>query len=131
MHLTSAQRIAAIKESATLLSQQKWDDIDLVLEQHGLPVAHSWEGSDGYAYVVNMIRDASDEGLYVLHQYLTGESGVVLTEIQPWSEGKFKLFMSHLAVHQQFVENVGTHLSRYGVSCFVAHVSIEDRKSVV
>jgi hypothetical protein len=31
-----AERIAAIRESATLLSQQGWNDIDLILRQHGM-----------------------------------------------------------------------------------------------
>jgi hypothetical protein len=125
MNLTSAQRIAAIKESATLLSQQEWGEIDLILEQHGLSVADSWQGSDRYAYVIKMIKDASDERLHELHHYLIGEPGEVPTGVQPWGQGNVKLFMSHLAAHQKFVESVGAHLSLYGVSCFVAHVSIE------
>src|SRR5262249_42080402 len=44
---------------------------------------------------------------------------------QPSRQGQFRLFMSHLAIHEEFVGAVGANLGRYGVSSFVAHVSIE------
>lgn len=123
--MTPAERIAAIKESATLLSQQSWSDIDLILRQYALPTTDSWQGNDRYAYVVDMIEHEPDDVLHPLHQYLIGESGDVPTGAHPWGQGQLKLFMSHLAVHQQFVGEVAWNLSLYGVSCFVAHVSIE------
>jgi hypothetical protein len=72
-----------------------------------------------------MIQDAQDDLLHELHQYLVGETGDVPTGAQPWGQGQLKLFMSHLAVQQAFVGQVGQHLNWYGVSSFVAHVSIE------
>jgi hypothetical protein len=36
MPLTPGERIAKIRESATLLDKQEWAEIDLVLGQHGL-----------------------------------------------------------------------------------------------
>lgn len=91
-----AERIAAIRESATLLSQQSWNDIDLILGQHGIRTSQDWQGEDHYGYVVHMIQDASDDGLHELHQYLVGETGDVPTGGQPWGQGQLKLFMSHL-----------------------------------
>jgi TIR domain len=123
--MTPAERIAAIKESATLLSQQSWYDIDLILSQYGMRTGREWPSDDRYGYVVNVIQSASDDGLYELHQYLIGDSGDVLTGPQPWGQGQLKLFMSHLARKQQFVGRIGEYLSSYGISCFVAHVSIE------
>lgn len=120
-----AERIASIRESATLLSQQGWNDIDLILRQHGRRTSEDWQGEDRYGYVVHMIEDAPDDGLYELHQYLVGETGDVPTGAQPWAQGQLKLFMSHLAVQQQFVGEVGSYLNFYGISSFVAHVSIE------
>lgn len=124
--MTPAQRIAAIRESATLLSQQSWSDIDLVLRQHNLPVTDDWPGGDDrYGYVVAMIQGEPDDDLHGLHQYLVGEASEVPTGAQPWGQGQLKLFMSHLAVQQQFVSEVASELPSLGVSCFVAHVSIE------
>lgn len=42
----------------------------------------------------------------------------------PWKAGKLKLFASHLASEQASIGSVGSTLSLYGVSCFVAHNSI-------
>lgn len=119
-----AERIAAIRETATLLSQQEWGDLDLILRQHGASVTDTWEG-DKYNYVIAMIEREPDDKLHELHQYVTGEVGDVPTGPQPWRQGQLNLFMSHLATHQRFVGNVGENLSRSGVSSFVAHNSIE------
>jgi hypothetical protein len=123
--VTPAQRITAIKESAALLAPQDWSEIDLILRQYGIPTTSEWQTDDRYGYVVQMIDAQSDEKLHAIHQYLVGESGDVPVGPQPWSQGKFKLFMSHLAVHESFVCMVKTCLNKYGVSSFVAHVSIE------
>jgi hypothetical protein len=119
-----AERIAAIRESATLLSQQEWADIDLVLTQYGLPTTDMYQG-DRYHYVLDMIQGEPDGSLSALHQYLTGDTGDVPVGPQPYRQGQFRLFMSHLAIHEEFVGAVGANLDRYGVSSFVAHVSIE------
>lgn len=39
MALSPAQRIVLIRESATLLDKQEWEDIDLILGQFGLPIS--------------------------------------------------------------------------------------------
>jgi hypothetical protein len=119
-----AERIAAIRESANLLSQQLWADIDLILTEHGLPTSDSWEG-DRYHYAMAMLQDAPDGKLRDLHQYLTGDTGDVPTGPRQWGQGQLKLFMSHIARKQEFVGEVGAYLNFYGVSCFIAHVSIE------
>jgi TIR domain len=122
--MTPAQRIAAIRESATLLAKQEWGDIDLILRQHDLQTSDMWRG-DRYNYVLNMLQGGPDDRLHALHQYLVGETGDVPVGAQPWRQGQLKLFMSHLAAQQQFVGEVGAYLNFYGVSSFVAHVSIE------
>ncbi len=99
MQLTPAQRIAAIRESATLLSQQSWGDIDLILNQYNMPFSNRWQGDDRYHYVVDMIQAETNERLHALHQYLVGESDDVSTGAQPWGQGKLKLFMSHLSAY--------------------------------
>jgi len=81
-----AERIAAIRESATLLSQQEWADIDLVLTQYGLPTTDIYQG-DRYHYVLDMIQGESDGSLSALHQYLTGDTGDVPVGPQPYRQG--------------------------------------------
>ncbi len=117
-NMRPAERIAAIKESATLLSLQEWGEIDLVLREHNLPTTRDWEPEDKYGYVVAMLNGEPPEKLRQLHEYLTGEASSGLSVgPQPWRPGHFKLFVSHLAAHQEFVGHVGVNLARYGVSC--------------
>jgi hypothetical protein len=118
-----AERITVIKETATLLSEQEWSDIDLTLGEHDLPTTDSWNGSK-YNYVIAMLDRESDEKLREVHEFVTGEAGDTPVGPHPWRQGYFKLFLSHLAVHQEQVSYVGHNLRRYGVSSFVAHSSI-------
>jgi hypothetical protein len=45
-----------------------------------------------------------------------------------WSGGKFRLFLSHLAVHKVEVSKLKIHLKNLGVDAFVAHEDIEPSK---
>jgi hypothetical protein len=121
--VTPGERITLIRESARLLATRDWSDIDLVLQQFGLPIDNSSHGGE-YQYVLDMIAKAPDADLRQLHSFLVGESGTPFVA-QPWAEGQLKLFMSHLAIHQEFVGQVGSALGWEGVSAFVAHTSIE------
>ncbi len=126
MTLNPAERIPVIRESATLLDKQDWPDIDLVLGQFGLPTSDFDVPSTKSAYVIQMIKDVSDDSLTNLHTYLIGEaSGASQPGRGPWTGDKLRLFCSHLAVHKQVVGQVGDHLARFGVEPFVAHDSIE------
>lgn len=126
MTLTPPQRIPLIRESATLLDKQEWDEIDLVLGQFGLPTSDYDVPNTKSAYVIQMIKDASDQSLTDLHSYLVGEaSGAPATGSGPWSGEKLRLFASHLAKHKDIVGAVGTQLSYFGVEAFVAHDAIE------
>jgi hypothetical protein len=111
--MTPGERIDSIKESATLLSQQNWGDIDLILSQYGISTTPDLDG-DAYHYVLAMLKDASNDALHSLHQYLTGESEDISSEAQPWAQGQLRLFMSHLATHQEFVGEVRDYLNLYG-----------------
>jgi hypothetical protein len=118
------QRIEMIKESATLLAKREWPELDLILDQWGLPTGNLWQGEEKLDYSIRMIKVATDEALVDLHRYLTGES-VDAAGPQPWQQGRFKLFMSHLAIHEKLVGQIGHNLAPLGIDAFVAHDSIE------
>jgi hypothetical protein len=116
------QQVDLIREAAVLLAKRGFPEIDLVLEQFGRPTAgHAYFADD--AYCIEMIKDAPDEELRTLHQYLVGETHAA--EPQQWKAGHLRLFMSHLAVHQQAVGLIGEFLGSVGIDAFVAHTSIE------
>jgi hypothetical protein len=124
MGLTPAQRIGLINESATLLDKREWQEIDLILDQHGLPTWDEWPGGKRQ-YVIQSIKNAIDADLQSLHQYLTSESNHSSPGRSPFKGGRLRLFMSHIAEHREFVGIAGQQLSRYGIEAFVAHDSIE------
>jgi len=122
--LTPGERIARIRESATLLDKQEWPDIDLVLSQHLLPVEDEWRGSKA-DYITAMIKDSSDQTLSTLHQYLIDDALDKPVEQSPWSGSKLRVFFSHPAAHSQYVSQVGGSIALYGVEPFIAHDAIE------
>jgi hypothetical protein len=129
MTLSPAQRIPLIREAATLLDKQEWDDIDLVLGQFALPTSDYDVPNTKSAYVIQMIREATDASLTALHEYLVGEAGgSVGLGRGPWTGDRLRVFCSHLAAHKQVVGEVGDQLARFGVEPFIAHDAIEPSK---
>jgi hypothetical protein len=128
MSLTPGERISLIRESATLLDKQEWGILDLILQQHRMPVTDPWSGTKA-AYVVEMIRDAEDDRLKQLHTYLTSETaGERIADHSPWTSSRLRLFCSHLAEYRSHVGEVGDALSRFGIESFIAHDAIEPSK---
>lgn len=124
------QRIAYIKESAQNLANYKWSDIDLVLGQFNLPTSDTWSG-ERKDYVIQHIKDATDEDLQELRNYLVEETDekladhIASAEARIWVPNRFKLFISHLASDKLLVTELKKKLEAYGIDCFVAHQDID------
>jgi hypothetical protein len=103
MELTPGERISLICGSATLLDKQEWSEIDLVLEQHGLPTSDVDVPDTKSAYIKNMVKNSSDENLIKLHEYLIGETASSPVKHSPWPGKRLRLFCSRLAQHKQIV----------------------------
>jgi hypothetical protein len=73
-----------------------------------------------------MLEGSSEGSLRALHAYLV--SGDAPADAGPWAQGQLKLFIGHLAIHQEFVGQIGDALSADGICAFVAHTSIEPSK---
>lgn len=128
MSLTPGERITLIRESATLLDKQEWDIVDLILQQHRMPVTEPWTDTKT-AYVVQMIKDADDKVLEELHTYLTSETvGDMIADHSPWTGDRLRLFCSHSARFRVQVGEIGDALSRFGIEPFIAHDAIEPSK---
>lgn len=128
MALTVRQRLTMIKECATILDKDDYEEIDLVLGQHQLPTSDFYPGDTRRAYVIQMIKDAGDEALVALHSYLQDEAGSGLLEDSPFAGEAVRVFFSHLAIHRDLVGDVGQVLDEFGVQAFVAHDDIEPSK---
>ncbi len=123
--MSPSERVIAKREIATALAQSSWTDLDLVLSEHGLPVGDTINWSEQYDFIVAMLRDARNDQLQQLRQFVVTAPASAETVSTVWEPGRLKLFASHLACHEEFVGKVANGLSRYGVKTFVAHQSIE------
>jgi hypothetical protein len=124
-----SERIRAIREIANRLSAEEWSIIDLTLEQFGLPTSTSWDSSDKFGYVVQMLRGAADPDLQGLAIHVGADAGEVAAQSAVdapfWKPGYFRLFISHLAVEKAFASELQSRLVKYHISGFVAHRDIE------
>jgi hypothetical protein len=125
--VTPGQRITLIKECAQLLAVREWYEIDLVLRTFDFPTDDNSHGGT-LPYVIDMMEGSPDASIQALHSYLVGEDASGPADSDPWAHGQLKLFVGHLAIHQEFVGQVGNALLADGVSAFIAHTSIEPSK---
>lgn len=56
------------------------------------------------------------------------DEGTLPIDSDPWIDGSFRLFMSHISSEQEFISEVKTALAFYGIDGFVAHDDIEPTK---
>lgn len=126
MALTASQRVTVIKEVSRRLSAEEWPFIDLTLKQFGLPWSDDWQGSRD-AYLLQMIGEASDDGLLALAQHVGYEPEAARVGVDPpfWRKDHLRLFLSHLAAHRAYAADLQEALLPYGISAFVAHNDIE------
>jgi hypothetical protein len=125
--VTPGQRITFITECGRLLAAQGWYEIDIMLKACGCPIDKNNARGGKLQYAIAMLEASSDGSLQALHSYLVSGDANAPAD-GPWVQGQLKLFVGHLAIHQEFVGQVGNALSADGVCAFVAHTSIEPSK---
>jgi len=127
MKLTKSQRIQVILDVANRLGSEQWSNIDLILSQFGLPTDDEWRGNNS-DYVIKMIQAASDEQLFELSQHFGLSLDVVISTpssaFEYWTDGKLKVFISHLTDHKVQAAHLKNEMGEYALSAFVAHEDI-------
>jgi nucleoside 2-deoxyribosyltransferase len=119
------ERVEVIKRISTRLgAEDEWSEIDLVLEQFGFETEYRWEG-DVKSYVIHCVKRDADEKLRALDQFLMGHSR---PDEEPWEDGRFRLFITHLAKHKVKAHALKSNLRFYGIDAFVAHDDIRPGK---
>lgn len=118
-------RIDIIRRVATRLgSENDWAVIDLILEQFDLPTRRTWSDTKD-SYVIDCLKDAHDDLLLAIDQYLMGHSP---PSDEPWEDNGFRLFLTHVASRKQVAHELKSYLRIYGVDAFVAHDDIQAGK---
>lgn len=116
------ERIVVIKRIAqSLAAENDWTDIDFTLHQFGFSTLDRWEGSQ-YEYVLYVLKNEPSEKLRALDRYLSGETSA---DDEPWEEGRFSLFISHVAKHKRTARDLKDAIALYGVDGFVAHEDVK------
>jgi hypothetical protein len=129
--MQKAERVTLIMKLAGTLSERRWQDLDLILEQFGFPTSDFWEG-DQYSYVVHHIKAAKEDELLELHEFLFPDEapsrrveGVVVEDTTGvWERGYFRLFISHSSKQAGEVGALKIALREHAISGFVAHDDI-------
>ena len=126
MALNPSERIKIIAEISRRLSSEDWPLIDLTLSQFGLPTTDTWSGPPD-AYVIEMVKDASDDVLISLAYHIGVNISAPDQGIVPpfWKDGHLRVFLSHLSDHREFAGELKEAMEYYGLTAFVAHDDIE------
>src|SRR5436190_20225261 len=100
------ERVTAIKEIADALERSDWPDIDLTLQEFGLPWMEDWSGSKR-SYIVEMVKGEPEEKIAALHVFVSGAGSTeVRSETLPWKGPLFRLFGSHSSLDKELVSEV-------------------------
>jgi hypothetical protein len=116
------ERIAVIKRIARrLAAEDDWNEIDFTLDQFGFRTLDSWPGTQ-YEYVRYLLKNEPPDKIAALDQYLSGHAS---PDEEPWEDGRFRLFISHIANQRLAAHELKCAVAFYGVDGFEAHEDIK------
>lgn len=125
------QRIRLIQQVRNVLEMMVWYDRDLVLDSFGVGHVPRDDGGDTWDLTYWLRDHASDQQLAAMARHLGLPGAGALTEdpvaisVRSPADDPLEIFASHLAAHKTLVGHVADELQVYGITLFVAHVSIE------
>ena len=127
MPLSASERVNLIQSAATSLAEMSRVDAELALtifDVEDVPFrGQSWPGH-GYTYVIERLKQASDDTLLSLNTHLAGEASVP-SDAGPWKDGYIRVFLSHTHTNRKLAGEVRDRLVGEGIDLFVAHDVIE------
>jgi len=131
--LSRRDRFRLKSQIVSEFNESRWsfDDIDMLLREFNLG-PHSVNG-DGPS-IPDLLVDLSDDSLVEMYSIaLSIEPEEVITVVESpddgnWKPGYVRLFLSHSAVHKEFVGEVADELAVAGIHGFVAHDTMEVSK---
>jgi hypothetical protein len=129
--LTTVSRLKLLTQLSEHFANSSYALIDAALEAFDVTTLSSWDG-DKPSYVIHLLKTASDDALLGLGEYAgllhTQDTGVSSQQGAGNSERKFerfRLFISHVAVHKDVASSLSQELRKFGISGFVAHADIK------
>jgi hypothetical protein len=102
MPLTPSERVNLLKIIGERLGTERWQFIDVVLNEFGIETPEPFTGSP-VDYVINTARQVPDNVLIDLATHLGHQSGELISsslEFTFWRKGMLRLFISTLQVNE-------------------------------
>lgn len=100
--------------------------VELYLSEFGFPMTGSELRYGEFSESLQLVlQGGTDEQLIGLAEFLFGDRTPVEGDLVGWRPGEFKLFLSHISQHKEFVVKLAYALKLYGVHGFVAHEDID------
>jgi hypothetical protein len=128
MAVSKTQRLSLIREIVSRLSGESWRSAELVLKTFDIQSDGDWSGNSLSDYLMYILTYGTDAALIELAEHLgytIGHAELLRAEPEFWHKGYFRLFLSHLATHREWIGRLKDELAEYGISAFVAHEDIE------
>lgn len=131
MPLSRRERFFLKSQMVDVLNNDRdWDfrRINLLLIEYGCAPLGGY-GNDDFTFE-DSIKDVSDADLLDIYSIVVGvEPAEVRSQIESvdslWKTGYVRVFLSHSAVHKQFIGQVADELAVSGIHAFVAHEAME------
>jgi hypothetical protein len=133
MALTPGDRVDFKRKIARTLARQDWSDIDLKLQEFGLPAVTTWRGDKVREVLEALSGSQPDEALAGLNAYLHPADAPTAPPqpesfddpANPWVGQGLRLFLSHVHTYAEQAGALRHALAERSVDAFVAHDSIE------
>lgn len=137
MALRAIDRLKLIADSSDVMHERMdWDDIRIFLKPFSIPVNKNQLENTSFNHVGQLakyyLNNAPEGTLIEIAQQLDVNMPISATyqlaDSQYWTDGYFRLFISHLSEVKKSAGNLKEQLRKYGISAFVAHADIDPGK---
>jgi hypothetical protein len=138
MSLQPRERVRMIRQMiAEIEDDHEWSviDLDILLQQFGLATLELDNWASRTAEFARTVGEASDESLRDIYAIVMAielddvtAAVAVPNDHGLWKDGQLRLFLSHSALHKDFVGEISRELAVVGVHGFVAHDTMEIEK---
>jgi hypothetical protein len=138
MTLQPRERVRMIRQMvAEIDDDREWSvtDLDILLQQFGLGTLELDNWASRTAEFARAVGEASDDALrevYAIVMAIEPDDVTAAVAVPSdhglWQGGQLRLFLSHSALHKDFVGAISRELAVVGVHGFVAHDTMEVEK---
>jgi hypothetical protein len=133
MPLTRRDRFALKSQMVdVIMEDREWTSqrTNLLLAEYGCQTIDPYDNNGEFTFA-DSIKDIGDADLVEMYSLVTGtepenvQSQIDTGDSSLWKPGYVRVFLSHSAIHKQFIGQVADELAVSGIHGFVAHDTME------